>query len=512
MTVAADRERIAAGERVTLPPARQVSRWLLLVVLAVQASLSARMILATRGPSNDEALYLGYGHLLLEHWRHGSAVPLVASYFSGSPVLYPPLGALANGAGGLYAARALSLLFMLGATVLLWATASRVMSRGAALGAASLFAVLAPVLHVGSLATYDAMAAFLVALAAFFALHRGWGWLVAAVLALTAANVAKYSSALFDPAVVCVAALRFGEPGSVRGGLRRAAAVAAGTLGLLAALLLLGGASYWRGVRTTTLTRHDSTNPGLGVLLHGLSWSWTILVLAAAGVVISAFRDHSAARTTLLAILAGTGLLAPLEQARIHTLLSLDKHVAFGAWFAAIPAGLALSVILRALWARAAARATRLPACVMICGCLAAAVPAVALSEIQARQMAGYSRTGYLVRLLRPLTARPGRFLSDTARTDAYELPHVPWTDWVKVQDGEPEERTQQLAHQILHRRFSLIALVASGDGTPQAQLEAVLRQTDVYRLVAVARSSGPGHRRFFIWQLRKRSAHVAPR
>ena len=118
--------------------------------------------------------------------------------------------------------------------------------------------------------------------------------------------------------------------------------------------------------------------------------------------------------------------------------------------------------------------------------------------------MTGYSRIDYLVRLLRPLTAGHGRFLSDTARADAYELPDVPWTDWVKVQDTEPEERTQQLAHQILHRRFSLIVLVSSDDGTPQAQLEGVLRQTDIYRLVAVARSSGPGHRRFLIWQPRK--------
>jgi 4-amino-4-deoxy-L-arabinose transferase-like glycosyltransferase len=512
MTLAAGHERISTRERAALPRIREVSRWPLLVVLAVQACLSARMILATSGPSNDEALYLGYGRLLLEHWQHGSSVPLVAGYFSGSPIIYPPLGALANSAGGLYGARTLSLLFMLGATVVLWATASRVISRGAALGSTALFAVLAPVVHIGSLATYDAMAAFLVALAAFFALHRGAGWLAAAVVTLAAANMAKYSSALFDPAVVCVAALGFREMGSFRDCLRRGGAVAGGTMGTLTVLLLLGGTPYWHGVRATTLTRHASTDPSPDVLLHGLSWSWIILVLAAAGVVISALRDHSAVRIALLATLAATGLLAPLEQARIHTLLSLDKHVAFGAWFAAIPAGLALSVILRGLRARAVARPTRLPVYVMICACVAVPVPVVALSEVQARQMAGYSRTDNLVRLLRPMTAGHGRFLSDTARVDAYELPDVPWTDWVKVQNSEPEARTQQLAHKIVHRRFSLIALVSSHDGTPQAQLEGVLEQTGIYRLVAVARSSSPGHRRFFIWQLRKIVPHVAHR
>ncbi len=512
MTLAAGRERISTDERVALPPVPEVSRWPLPVILALQACLSARMILATRGPSNDEALYLGYGHLVLEHWLHGAPIPVVATYFSGSPLIYPPLGALANGAGGLYGARALSLVFMLGATVILWATASRLVSRAAALGGTVLFAVLAPVLHVGSLATYDAMAVFLVALSAFCALHRGAGWLAAAVAALAAANMAKYSSALFDPAVVCVAALGFRETSSFRDCLRRGTVMAGGVLTILALALLLGGASYWHGVRVTTLARHASTDPSPDVLLHALTWSWAVVMLAAAGVVLSALRDHSAARTALLAILAAAGLLAPLEQARIHTLLSLDKHVAFGAWFAAIPAGLALSVMLRALRVRVAARPTRLPAYVIMCACVAVGVPVVALNEVQARQMAGYSRTDYLVRLLRPLTAAHGRFLSDTARADAYELPDVPWTDWVKVQDNEPEERTQQLAHQILHRRFSLIALLSSGNGTPQAQLEGVLRQTDIYRPVAVARSSGPGHRRFLIWQLRKTVAHVARR
>jgi hypothetical protein len=41
--------------------------------------------------------------------------------------------------------------------------------------------------------------------------------------------------------------------------------------------------------------------------------------------------------------LAVAVLLAPLEQARIHTSVSLEKHVAFGAWFGAIAAGYVLA-------------------------------------------------------------------------------------------------------------------------------------------------------------------------
>ena len=44
----------------------------------------------------DEALYLWAGHLQWAHWLHGAAVPPFAYYFSGAPVIYPPLGALAD--------------------------------------------------------------------------------------------------------------------------------------------------------------------------------------------------------------------------------------------------------------------------------------------------------------------------------------------------------------------------------------------------------------------------------
>src|SRR5262249_15316339 len=74
----------------------------------------------------------------------------------------PPLAG-----GGLAGARALSLVFMLGATALLWAAAGRLFGHGAAFFAAALFATLGPVLHLGAFATYDAPALFLVAVAAW---------------------------------------------------------------------------------------------------------------------------------------------------------------------------------------------------------------------------------------------------------------------------------------------------------------------------------------------------------
>jgi hypothetical protein len=99
-------------------------------VLAVQAALSLRLIGADTA-FQDEAAYLWAGHLEWAHWLHGAAVPPFQAYVSGAPVIYPPLGALADSAGGLAGARVLSLVFMLGATALVGGTAGRLFGRRA---------------------------------------------------------------------------------------------------------------------------------------------------------------------------------------------------------------------------------------------------------------------------------------------------------------------------------------------------------------------------------------------
>ena len=85
----------------------------------------------------DEGLYLYVGHLEIRALpaRRGAAGRL-PSYFSGAPVLYPVLGALADSIGGLAAARALSLLEMLAVTGLLYAMSRRLFNERVGLCAA----------------------------------------------------------------------------------------------------------------------------------------------------------------------------------------------------------------------------------------------------------------------------------------------------------------------------------------------------------------------------------------
>src|ERR1700751_5006651 len=197
---------------------RRPGNWPLLVVLAVQAALSLRLVGANTA-FQDEALYLWAGHLEWARVLHGTPIPPFPSYFSGAPVIYPPVAALADSIGGLAGARVLSLVFMLGSTTLLWAIAGRLFGRRAAFFAAALFAVLGPSLQLGAFATYDAMALFLLALASWLVVRAGdrqdaTVWMIGAGITLAVATATAYSSAIFDPVVVLLAlAIAFPRPG-----------------------------------------------------------------------------------------------------------------------------------------------------------------------------------------------------------------------------------------------------------------------------------------------------------
>src|SRR5580704_17938309 len=75
-------------------------RWLpLTAVLVAQTALSLRLVWSNSA-FTDEALYIWSGRLEWEHWLHGATGHNFTSYFSGAPVVYPPLGAMAAALGG----------------------------------------------------------------------------------------------------------------------------------------------------------------------------------------------------------------------------------------------------------------------------------------------------------------------------------------------------------------------------------------------------------------------------
>ena len=322
------------------------SPWPLPVILFAQAVLSARLFWSNTA-FQDESLYLWAGHLELAHLMHGSTVPPFQTYFSGSPAIYPPLAALAASAGGLVAARLLSLAFMLTTTVLLYLTAKRLFSRGPALAAAALFAAFGMADQLGAFATYDAMALCLLALAAWLAvMARGRltePLLIAAAISLALADATKYATVLWNPVVIALAVLAIPtEPRLKRclNGVR----LASYTLVLDAVAIHEGGPSYLRGIEFTTVNRQIVTGTSPLKILD-IAWGWlALLVLLGFLGLLLLWLDNS--RPNLLPIvLFAALLLAPAEQARISDITSLHKHVVFGAWFACMVAGYAITKI-----------------------------------------------------------------------------------------------------------------------------------------------------------------------
>jgi len=472
-------------------------RWPLLAVLAAQAGLSLRLIWSNTA-FQDEALYLRAGHLEWAWWLHHAPIPNFPAYFSGAPVIYPPLGALADGIGGLAAARILSLCFMLGATSLLWATTVRLYGQRAAVLAAALFATMAGTQFLGAFATFDAMALFLLSLAVWLGVRSAGcqlrariTLLIASGLTLAAADAVKYATTLFTPVVFIVVALavRRRHPG---GAWLAAALAALGSwLALAAAAILAGGHQYWLGITTSTLARPGSDIPVTTVIQRAYVWTSLILVLAAIGAVLS---SRGEARGKFLpAVLVAAALLAPAEQARLHTTVSLEKHVVFGAWFAAIAAGYAMARFSRVDPGRGWAVVLALP--------IAASTLFGSMGQAAALYRV-WPDSASLVGVLRSAAgSHPGDYLAEDYDVEAYYLrAEVPWPRWSSTYyftypGALPGAPSYQAA--ISSHFFSLVILDFGDTAATDNQITADMSHAGGYYILARV---GP----YTIWAARR--------
>lgn len=490
---------VAAGPTATKPPPRQPrgTAWndhslLLLAVVTVQVVLSLRLVW-TNSAYIDEATYLWAGHLELAHWLHGTAVPPFQTWLSGAPVIYPPIAALVNSAGGLVAARLLSLAFMTGATVMLWGVTSRLFGVRAAFFATALFAVLGPTQFLGALATYDAMALLLMAISAWCVVAArdhddSTLLLVAAASALALANATKYATALFDLVIVVLAALVIAEKRGVKAALGRAGYIAASVTGLVAVLLALGGPLYLAGIMYTTLARAAGSDPATLVLTDSSRWVGIVWILAWSGFLVC-WRRGDKAQAWLLAVMAAAGMLAPLEQARIHTITSLHKHVDFGAWLAAPAAGYALAQLSRI----SKRRVVSIAAAAVVA---TAVVPVGAIGSAQAEKLFhAWPESAFTVAKLRSLTRQyPGNFLAEDYDIPAYYLEGaVPWQRWSDtwyfsyVPPGAHQAVTGEAAFRaaIAGHYFSLIILDFLATPGTDAEITADMERAGGYQVTA---------------------------
>ncbi|HWF81991.1 MAG TPA: hypothetical protein VN695_15520 [Streptosporangiaceae bacterium] len=323
----------------------------LTAICAVQAALSLALVW-TNTAYIDEADYLWVGHLVIRNWLHGAPWPaaLVKNILSGSPAIYPPIGALADNVAGLAGARVLSMLFMLGATVLLYSATSRLLGRGAAVIAAALWAVSEPALRL-TYATYDPLSVFLTTLSAWLIVKAAgssgdapagqhsrraivFGALGAVALGL--ANATAYSGIVINPVVVAFAFCVWWPVMTARRALAYTASFAAVLVASFA--LIMVGTGSWAGT-ANVFNRQTHDHESLTLVVHEIwGYSGFLIALALLGVLI-AFRLETRQRASLVTLLGCAVFAAPAAQFHYGTAWSADKHVAYGFWFAAMAAG-----------------------------------------------------------------------------------------------------------------------------------------------------------------------------
>lgn len=483
----------------------------LFAVLTVQAVLSLRLVWSNTA-FLDEATYLNAGHVELAHWLTGAPEPAFATYFSGAPVIYPPLAALANDVAGLAGARILSLCFMLGATSLLWGTASRLVGRLAAFYAAALFALLGPTQYLGAFATYDAMALFFLAASAWCvvaaARHDDSAMLVLGAAALLVlSNATKYATGLFDPVIVGLGAICVADKRGLKAGLARGGYLAVAVTGMIGALLAIGGSWYLTGVLSTTLARAaGDTAPGI-VVANSVKWIGAVVLLATVAALVTAARIRTdRVATATMAVLAAAGFLVTVNQARIHTATSLSKHVDFGAWFAAIAAGYLLAAVTR-LGRRKSLNAITVA---LIAGGVVLPIGVIGRAQ-GASFFQAWPNASQVVRIIGSLArTHPGNYLAEDYDVDAYYLENqITWQHWSNTWyfTYTPPGSAHQLEGlaawraAILNHYFSLIILDFGDTAHVDEYVTKAIRQSGDYHVIAEAPdwdSYGTGQ--FTIW------------
>ncbi len=207
---------------------------------------------------------------------------------------------------------------------------------------------------MGGLATYDAPALFLLALSAWLVVRYAEFTVPIYLLAAFPAALAvgtKYAALMFVP-IIIVLSLLASLPSVRPLGLDPAGGADDG--GGLRPLRRAEDRRLGRAHRRPEHHHQPGAGHGLAstVLTDAAEWGGVVFCMALMGAVflIRLPTSHRSAalpaarwqRVCLALLLAGTALLAPAYQMHLHTAVSLQKHVAFGLFFAAPLAGYGL--------------------------------------------------------------------------------------------------------------------------------------------------------------------------
>jgi hypothetical protein len=247
------------------------------------------------------------------------------------------------------------------------------------------------------------------------------------------------------------------------------------------------------------LTRVASSASAQSVLSHSWYWAGLLLVLAVSGVVISVVGRQAAAQSVLLAFLTAGLILGPLEQARLHSVASLNHHVGLGAWFAAIAAGYTVDRLITAAPAGRSRTVT--------CGaCVVALIFPACLGIAQSQAFSSdWPNSSDFLKVLGPLASHGnGPLLVEDPSVAEYYLPAgAQWQRWSSTRNitlptgtytGGPGSgasvasagNAPVYANYIAHGYFSLVALNFTDTTGLDHQITAALRRNHHYHVIQV--------------------------
>jgi hypothetical protein len=472
--------------------------WALWSILAAQATLTLPWMWRTAAYT-DEALYLRAGHM---GW---SQLLSYAPSFPGCPVLYPPIAAVFDSVGGLYGARILSLIFMLASTALIYLIGDRLFGRMSAVLGALLFAVCGIAVHLGAAATFDPMALLLLVLALYAAVRMrdgGIRWLLICPIALAAANLTKYGTTAWDPVVICSVVLYGWSKGKTQA-VFLATSVAA-TAGMLDfGILLLGGANLATGLLANTIypsPQSGAPSSSVSVLAHAALMIGLIVLIAVAGVWASVVKKMPATATAFLALLVLAALLAPIEQARLHELASLDQNMSFGLPFAALGAGYALGA-----WRQWLGRERHWGKIVATVAAVVTVLTMLVVGRVERVQFRGpgVETTDAVLAAIGNNYVQGTRVLvNSTTPMEKYYLPEIPANKWVKRFVVRSLNQLKSMENKICTGWFSVIVL-RTDHGSYNPVIETFILASKRYHLAV---ETGTGAHQTRVWYLRKPS------
>jgi 4-amino-4-deoxy-L-arabinose transferase-like glycosyltransferase len=487
---------------------RRVALWPLLLIVGMQAAVS--LVTLHNSAFQDEGLYLYAGYRIVHHWMGGPA-PLdhYAFYFSGYPDVYPLIGGALDMVGGLALARAFSLLCMLGVTAVVYSITRRLFGRPAAIFASATYAFAGVVLFVGRLAVFDALCLFLIAVAAQFAVRGGmtrspWRAISLGPILVLAIG-AKYAAILFVVPVIallaCVGVAFVGWRTALHHVARAVAAFAA-SLGV--AYLIIDKAALHAIVGSTTNRAVGIKAQRFELFTHVLRMGALVWVFALLG---AALMSRWRGKRMLAAVLFGSSWLAPVYHIYSHEPISLDKHIAYGLFFAVPLAGYALA------WLSGYMRRPLPPVhhgYWFVGGVVVVAMLALGLRQSHTLYRDWGSSAGLSYALHTQLRSGTGRIMAEdieVARFDAKDVTaEWQWSSFYypayETAEGQTLFGDPALADAVDHRYFDFVEL--SFNYFPDkayhlAQQMADSRNYDLVAAMPFQNSYGRGH--YFLWR-----------